>query len=70
MSLYERLQARGVEVKLAVAASRSQTSVFSPLARAVSIALPSRGVHLPRVEMSLLGVERCVRLLHAIGEIV
>jgi putative aminopeptidase FrvX len=69
LSLYERLRDRGVEVRLGVAASRSQTGVFCPLARTVSVALPSRGVHQARVEMSLTGVERCVRLLQAIGEL-
>lgn len=68
LSVYERLRARGVEVRLGVAASRSQTGMFCPLARTVSAALPSRGVHQARVEMSLTGVERCVRLLQAIGE--
>jgi putative aminopeptidase FrvX len=67
LSLFERLRARGVEVQLGVAASRSQTGMFCPLARTVSVALPSRGVHQARVEMSLAGVERCARLLHAFG---
>jgi putative aminopeptidase FrvX len=70
LRLYERLRARGVVVKLALAASGSQTSLFVPLAPTVSVALPSQGVHQARVEMSLTGVERCVRLLTAIGEIV
>jgi putative aminopeptidase FrvX len=69
LRLYEQLRARGVEVKLGIAASGSQTSLFVPLARTVSVALPSRGVHQARVEMSLKGVERCARLLTAIGEI-
>jgi putative aminopeptidase FrvX len=70
LALYERLRGRGVEVRLAVAASRSQTGMFCPLARTVSVALPSRGVHQARVEMSRAGVERCARLLQAIGELV
>jgi putative aminopeptidase FrvX len=68
LSLYERLVHRGVEVQLAVAASGSQTGLFVPLARTVSVALPSIGVHQSRVTMSTLGVERCIRLLVAIGE--
>jgi len=70
LRLYEQLHTRGVEVKLGVAASGSQTSHFAPLARTVSVAVASRGVHLARVEMSRTGVERCARLLTAIGEIV
>jgi putative aminopeptidase FrvX len=70
LRLYEQLRAREVEVKLGIAASGSQTSLFVPLARTVSVALPSRGVHQARVEMSLTGVERCVRLLTAVGEII
>jgi putative aminopeptidase FrvX len=69
LRLYERLRERGVEVKLGVAESRSQTSMFVPVASAVSVALPSHGVHQARVEMSRTGVERCVALLQAIGEI-
>jgi putative aminopeptidase FrvX len=68
LSLYEQLRVGGVAVKLAVAASRSQTSTFVPLARAVSIALPSLGVHQARVEMSVTGMQRCIDLLVAIGE--
>ncbi len=70
LCLYEQLRARGVEVKLGIAASGSQTSLFVPLARTVSVALPSRGIHQARVDMSLTGVERCIQLLTAIGDIV
>jgi putative aminopeptidase FrvX len=70
LRLYEQLRARGVEVRLGVAASGSQTSVFAPLARTVSVAVPSRGVHQSRVEMSRTAVARCAQLLAAIGEIV
>src|SRR5207249_398602 len=56
LSLYERLLRRGVEVKLGVAASGSQTSVFVPLAQTVSIALPSVGMHQARVSMSARGM--------------
>lgn len=62
------LQAEGVEFHLSAARSGSQTRLFTPLAPTLSIALPSDGVHLPRVKMSLKGTERCVALLHAIGE--
>lgn len=64
----ERLQSRGVELHLTAARSGSQTALFTPLAPTLSIALPSDGVHLPRVRMSLKGTERCIRLLTAIGE--
>ncbi len=64
----DRLQARGVEVMLSAARTGSQTALFTPLARTLSIALPSDGVHLPRVKMSLRGTRRCVELLQAIGE--
>lgn len=63
----ERLLALGVELHLSAARSGSQTIYFTPLAPTLSIALPSDGVHLPRVKMSLRGTERCVTLLKAIG---
>lgn len=63
----DRLQAQGVALHLSAARSGSQTILFTPLAPTLSIALPSDGVHLPRVRMSLLGTERCVALLQAIG---
>jgi len=56
-----------IEFHLSAARSGSQTLLFTPLASTLSIALPSKGVHLPRVQMSLLGTERCITLLHAIG---
>jgi hypothetical protein len=56
-----------IEFHLSAARSGSQTLLFTPLAPTLSIALPSKGVHLPRVKMSLLGTERCITLLHAIG---
>jgi putative aminopeptidase FrvX len=68
LSLYERLRVGGVAVKLTVAASGSQTATFVPLARTISIALPSVGVHQARVEMSVRGMTRCTDLLAAIGE--
>jgi putative aminopeptidase FrvX len=64
----EKLQSQGVDLHLSAARSGSQTIYFTPLAPTLSIALPSDGVHLPRVKMSLKGTERCQRLLHAIGE--
>jgi hypothetical protein len=64
----ERLQAQDVALHLSAARSGSQTLLFTPLAPTLSIALPSVGVHLPRVRMSLLGTERCVALLQAIGQ--
>jgi len=69
LSLYERLRERGVEVQLAAAASSSETTTFVPLARAVSVALPSVGVHQARVDMSVRGMHRCIALLEAIGEL-
>lgn len=63
----EVMEQQGVEFHLSAARSGSQTLLFSPLAPTLSIALPSRGVHLPRVLMSLQGTERCISLLHAIG---
>ena len=62
------LSAQKAEFHLSSARSGSQTLLFSPLASALSIALPSQGVHLPRVTMSLLGTQRCISLLCAIGE--
>ena len=64
----DRLQARGVALHLSAARSGSQTILFTPLAPTLSVALPSDGVHLPRVKMSRKGTERCVALLRAIGE--
>ena len=56
------------ELHLSAARSGSQTLLFTPLAPTLSIALPSDGVHLPRVKMSLRGTERCTALLQSIGE--
>jgi hypothetical protein len=64
----DTLQAKGVELHLSAARSGSQTLLFTPLAPTLSVALPSDGVHLPRVKMSLRGAERCLALLKAIGE--
>ena len=61
------LAAEKVEFHLSAARSGSQTILFTPLAPTLSIALPSKGVHLPRVTMSVLGTERCTALLQAIG---
>lgn len=61
------LQSQGVELHLSAARSGSQTLLFTPLAPTLSIALPSDGVHLPRVKMSLKGTDRCIALLEAIG---
>jgi putative aminopeptidase FrvX len=68
IALYERLREGGLEVVLGASASGSQTSTFVPLARTVSIALPSVGVHQARVTMSVRGMERCIELLTAIGD--
>ena len=68
ISVADRLQSRGVELHLSAARSGSQTILFTPLASTLSIALPSDGVHLARVDMSIKGTERCIRLLEAIGE--
>ena len=62
----DRLSARGVPVHLTAARSGSQTFLFTPLAPTLSIALPADGIHLPRVRMSLVGVERCTDLLAAV----
>ena len=64
----EKLEAKGVEFHLTASRSGSQTLLFTPLAPTISVALPSEGVHLPRVKMSLLGYERCIKLLTSIGE--
>jgi putative aminopeptidase FrvX len=63
IALADRLAAQGVEFHLSSARSGSQTVLFTPLAPTVSVALPSDGVHLPRVRMSLTGLERCQKLL-------
>jgi len=62
------LETQKAEFHLSAARSGSQTLLFTPLAPTLSIALPSKGVHLPRVKMSIKGTERCVSLLQAIGE--
>jgi len=62
------LERKGVEFHLSAARSGSQTLLFTPLAPTLSIALPSDGVHLPVVNMSLRGTQRCVTLLTAAGE--
>jgi len=66
ISLAERLEKQGLEFHLTSAKSGSQTLLFTPLAPTLSIALPSDGVHEPRVRMSLTGIRRCVALLEAI----
>lgn len=63
----ETLESRGVEFHLSAARSGSQTVLFSPLAPTLSIALPSEGMHLPRVKMSLTGIDRCQRLLEEVA---
>lgn len=64
----DQMEAEGVEFHLSAARSGSQTVLFTPLAPTLSIALPSVGVHLPSVTMSLRGTERCITLLRALGE--
>lgn len=64
----EICQSRGLEFELSGSKSGSQTGLFIPIAKTISVALPSEGVHLPRVKMSLKGIERTVALLKAIGE--
>ncbi|MEP0766130.1 MAG: hypothetical protein HRF45_06250 [Fimbriimonadia bacterium] len=66
IALAERLERKGVEFHLTSARSGSQTLLFTPLASTVSVALPSDGVHEPRVRMSLQGLRRCIALLEAI----
>ncbi len=63
----DQMEAEGVEFHLSAARSGSQTLLFTPLAPTLSIALPSEGVHLPSVNMSLKGTERCIALLKALG---
>ncbi len=64
----ERLQSQGLHLHLTGAKSGSQTILFTPLAPTLSIALPADGIHLPRVRMSLTGIERCTALLEAVAE--
>lgn len=64
----ELLEGQKVQFHLSAARSGSQTLLFTPLAPTLSIALPSKGVHLPRVTMSVVGTQRCTDLLQAIGE--
>lgn len=68
IALSEKLLEKDVAFHLSSARSGSQTLLFTPLARTVSVALPSDGVHMPRVRMSLTGLERCVTLLKEIVE--
>lgn len=60
---YERLRARGVEVKLAVAQSSSQTAFFVPYASCLSVALPADGIHTRRARIPLAAIGRCRSLL-------
>lgn len=62
------MEKKGVAHHLSAARSGSQTLLFTPIAPTLSLALPSDGVHLPRVKMSLTGTERCIALLRALGE--
>lgn len=59
------LAARGVPHHLTGARSGSQTALFTPLAHALSVALPSEGIHQAAYRMSLTGAARCVDLLCA-----
>jgi putative aminopeptidase FrvX len=63
------LAARGVPHHLTGARSGSQTALFTPIARALSIALPSEGIHQAAYRMSLTGAARCVDLLCAAIEV-
>ncbi|MDE2126951.1 MAG: hypothetical protein KGJ62_10205 [Armatimonadetes bacterium] len=64
----ERLERLGLTLHLTSSRSGSQTVLFTPLAHTLSIALPSDGVHLPVVRMSLTGISRLVELLGAIPD--
>ncbi len=64
----DKMDSMGVEFHLSAARSGSQTLLFTPIAHTISIALPSDRVHMPRVSMSLLGTERCQKLLESISE--
>jgi putative aminopeptidase FrvX len=62
----DRLVAKGVSFHLSGARSGSQTSLFTPLAPTISVALPGEEIHTPKGKMSLLGISRCIDLITAI----
>ena len=64
----EMCRSKGLDFELSGAKSGSQTRLFIPLAKAISIALPNSEAHLPRTKMSLKGIERTIALLKTIGE--
>lgn len=65
----EQLERERTAFRVSGARSGSQTVLFTPLARTLSIALPMEGVHTPRGRAHLKGIERCEDLLCAVGEI-
>jgi putative aminopeptidase FrvX len=62
------LASLGVPHHLTGAKSGSQTILFTPIARALSVALPSEGIHEASYRMSLTGAARCVDLVCAAAE--
>lgn len=68
LAAYEKLQAKGYEVKLTTARTGSQTPIFSSSWLALSIAFPVRGGHTARGTISMKAVEKCEKLLLALPE--
>ncbi|MBC8228490.1 hypothetical protein H8E77_02960, partial [bacterium] len=68
LAAYEKLQAKGCEVKLTTARTGSQTPIFSSSWLALSIAFPVRGGHTARGTISMKAVEKCEKLLLALPE--
>ena len=59
LAVYEKLQAKEVEVKLVTARTGSQTSIFASSWLALSIAFPVRGGHTARGTISMKAVVLC-----------
>jgi putative aminopeptidase FrvX len=69
LGLHERLTARGCRMALAHARSGSQTGLFVPLARAVSLALPAAEAHVTPTRASLTALRDLIEVLVALPEV-
>lgn len=69
LGLHERLTARGCRIALAHARSGSQTSLFVPLAHAISLALPAAEAHVTPTRASLTALRDLIEVLVALPEV-
>jgi putative aminopeptidase FrvX len=67
LRVYESLEARGADIRLAVARTGSQTAAFVPYARCLSIALPAEEIHTRRARIPLSAIDHCGTVLREIA---